>query len=145
SNNSWMHNVPRLMKGRTRCTLLVNPADAARLRLTDGGRASVRSAAGSIVAEVELSDEMMRGVVSLPHGWGHTRPGVRLRVAAGHAGASINDVTDEQFVDPLTGNIAFNGLPVEVIPVDSAGEPASVAQAAADQVLADSGVDGRGR
>ena len=71
SNNSWMHNVPRLVKGRTRCTLRVNPADAARLRLTDGGRALVRSAAGSIVADVEFSDEMMAGVVSLPHGWAH--------------------------------------------------------------------------
>jgi anaerobic selenocysteine-containing dehydrogenase len=141
SNNSWMHNVPRLMKGRTRCTLRVTPADAARLRLSDGGQALVRSAAGSIVADVELSDEMMPGVVSLPHGWGHTRPGVRLRVAAGHPGASINDVTDEQFLDRLTGNIAFNGVPVEVTPV----VPASVAYAPADEVLADSGVNGRGR
>jgi anaerobic selenocysteine-containing dehydrogenase len=144
SNNSWMHNVPRLMKGRTRCTLRVNPADAARLRLTDGGHASVRSAAGSIVADVQLSDEMMPGVVSLPHGWGHTRPGIRLRVAAGHAGASINDVTDEQFVDRLTGNISFSGVPVEVMPVDSPGEPAPVGYTA-DQVLADSGVNGRDR
>jgi anaerobic selenocysteine-containing dehydrogenase len=121
SSNSWMHNVPRLMKGRSRCTLLMNPADAARLRLADGGRVSVRSAAGAIVADLEVSDEMMPGVVSLPHGWGHTRPGVRLRVAAERAGVSINDVTDEQFVDRLTGNIAFNGVPVEVTPLDSSG------------------------
>jgi anaerobic selenocysteine-containing dehydrogenase len=145
SHNSWMHNVPRLMKGRTRCTLRVNPADAARLQLTDGGCASVRSAAGSIVADVEVSDEMMPGVVSLPHGWGHTRPGVRLRVASGRAGASINDVTDEQFIDRLTGNIAFSGVPVDVTPADSRGEPASAGAAAADRVLADSGVNGRGR
>jgi anaerobic selenocysteine-containing dehydrogenase len=94
---------------------------------------SVRSAAGSIVADLELSDEMMRGVVSLPHGWGHTRPGARLRVAAGRAGVSLNDVTDEQFVDRLTGNIAFNGVPVEVTAVHSA--PSA-------ERLADSGVTG---
>jgi anaerobic selenocysteine-containing dehydrogenase len=117
SNNSWMRNVPRLMKGPSRCTLLVNPADAARLQLTNGSHVSVRSAAGSIVAELEVSDEMMPGVVSLPHGWGHTRPGVRLRVAAQRAGASVNDVTDEQFLDQLTGNVAFSGVPVEVTPI----------------------------
>jgi anaerobic selenocysteine-containing dehydrogenase len=114
SNNSWMHNVPRLMKGPTRCTLRVNPADAARLQLTDGSRVSVRSASGCITSGLEVSDEMMPGVVSLPHGWGHTRSGVRLRVAADRAGVSVNDITDEQFVDRLTGNIVFNGVPVEV-------------------------------
>jgi anaerobic selenocysteine-containing dehydrogenase len=114
SNNSWMHNVPRLMKGGTRCTLRVNPADAARLQLTDASRVSVRSAAGCITADLEVSDEMMPGVVSLPHGWGHTRSGVRLRVATGRAGVSVNDVTDAQFVDQLTGNVVFNGVPVQV-------------------------------
>ena len=78
------------------------------------------------------------GVVSLPHGWGHTRPGVRLRVAAAHAGASVNDITDEQFVDQLTGNIAFSGVPVDVSPVDSPGEALSVADASTDQLVADS-------
>jgi anaerobic selenocysteine-containing dehydrogenase len=121
SNNSWMHNVPRLMKAPVRCMLRMHPTDAARLHLLDGGRVRVRSAAGSIVADLELSDEMMPGVVSLPHGWGHTRPGVRLRVAAERAGVSINDVTDERFVDRLTGNVAFSGVPVEVTPVESSG------------------------
>jgi anaerobic selenocysteine-containing dehydrogenase len=114
SNNSWMHNVPRLMKGATRCTLRVNPDDAARLQLTDGSRVSVRSASGCVTADLEVSDEMMPGVVSLPHGWGHTRPNVRLRVATDRPGVSVNDITDEQFVDRLTGNIVFNGVPVEV-------------------------------
>jgi anaerobic selenocysteine-containing dehydrogenase len=145
SHNSWMHNVPRLMKGPTRCTLRVNPADAARLHLADGGRVAVRSAAGSIVADLEVSDEMMPGVVSLPHGWGHTRPGVRLRVAAARAGASINDVTDEQFVDRLTGNIAFSGVPVEVTPIGSTEDRVTAVVATTnDQVLADSGVTRNG-
>jgi anaerobic selenocysteine-containing dehydrogenase len=148
SNNSWMHNVPRLMKRANRCTLRMNPADAARLRLADGSRVWVRSAAGSIAADLEISDEMMRGVVSLPHGWGHSRPGVRLRVAGGHAGVSINDVTDEQFVDRLTGGIAFSGLPVEVTPVAAAEVTSERREAyapAAEQVLADSGPSGQGR
>jgi anaerobic selenocysteine-containing dehydrogenase len=97
------------------------------------------------VADLEVSDEMMPGVVSLPHGWGHTRPGVRLRVAAERAGVSLNDVTDEQFVDRLTGNIAFNGVPVEVTPVDASGVEVSgsrVDAAPTPELLADSGAAG---
>jgi anaerobic selenocysteine-containing dehydrogenase len=142
SNNSWMHNVPRLMKGANRCTLRVNPADAARLGLFDGGRASVRSAAGSIVAEVEVSDEMMPGVVSLPHGWGHTREGVRLRIAASRPGVSVNDITDEQFVDRLTGTIAFSAVPVELTPIEASETDAAgpaVYAAKPQPLLADSG------
>lgn len=116
SNNSWMHNAERLVKGPRRCTLLVHPADAARLALREGANAAVTSATGSVVCPVEISDEVMQGVVSLPHGWGHHRPGTRLRVASEHAGVSINDITDDARLDRLTGNAAFSGTPVEVAP-----------------------------
>jgi anaerobic selenocysteine-containing dehydrogenase len=116
SNNSWMHNVRVLVKGKDRCTLLVHPDDAARLGLRDGGHANIASEAGSIVAPVEVTDEMMRGVVSLPHGWGHDRPGVRLSIAAEHAGVNNNHLAPGHFVDVPSGNAAVNGIPVEVAP-----------------------------
>jgi anaerobic selenocysteine-containing dehydrogenase len=115
SNNSWMHNYPRLMKGRDRCTLLMHPDDAGRRVLLDGALARVSSRAGEIVVPVEISDEMMPGVVCLPHGFGHGRDGVRLSVAARHPGESVNDLTDEQRVDPLSGNAALSGVPVTVV------------------------------
>jgi anaerobic selenocysteine-containing dehydrogenase len=114
SNNSWMHNYPRLMKGRDRCTLLLHPADAAARGIADGGAVRVASRAGSVEVAAELSDEVMRGVVSLPHGFGHGRPGIGVTVAAAHPGASANDVTDELRVDALGGNAALNGVPVRV-------------------------------
>lgn len=116
SNNSWMHNSVSLMegKGRPTCTLLMHPDDAAALDLHHGQVATVVSTAGSVEAPVEISDEVMPGVVSLPHGWGHHREGARLRVAERHAGVSINDVTDDQFVDVLTGTAAFSGIPVTI-------------------------------
>lgn len=114
SCNSWMHNYPRLMKGKDRCTLLMHPDDAARRGLEDGAQVRVRSRVGEVEASVEISDEIMPGVVSLPHGWGHHRPGLRLATASAHPGASINDLTDEQRIDPVSGNAAFSGLPVEV-------------------------------
>jgi anaerobic selenocysteine-containing dehydrogenase len=114
SNNSWMHNSHRLVKGKPRCTLIINPVDAARRGLVDGGRAKVTSRVGSIEVPIEVSDEIMPGVVSVPHGWGHDRPGTRLSVAAAHAGASANDITDETFIDALSGNSALSGLSVEV-------------------------------
>jgi len=119
SNNSWMHNNASLMegKGHPTCTLLVHPADATRYQLVDGEPASVTSAAGTIEVPVEISDEVMTGVVSLPHGWGHNRVGAQLGVAAKHPGSSINDVTDETFVDTLTGTAALSGVPVTVAPV----------------------------
>jgi anaerobic selenocysteine-containing dehydrogenase len=116
SNNSWMHNYRRLVKGKERCTLMVHPADAARLGLVDGGRARVRSRVGMIEAPVAVSDEMMPGVVSLPHGWGHDRPGFRLGIARERPGVSINDLTDDARVDPVSGNASFSGLPVEIAP-----------------------------
>ncbi|SNR28319.1 Anaerobic selenocysteine-containing dehydrogenase [Haloechinothrix alba] len=114
SNNSWMHNSPRLVKGRPRCTLLMHPDDAAERGLADGELATLSSRAGRIDVPVEVSDAMMPGVVSLPHGWGHHRPGARLSVAGAHPGASMNDVTDEYLVDELTGTGAITGVPVAV-------------------------------
>jgi anaerobic selenocysteine-containing dehydrogenase len=117
SNNSWMHNLPLLMRGPQRCTLLVHPEDAARAGLAAGERAHVSSAAGSVEALVEVSDEMAPGVVSLPHGWGHDGPGLHTGVAAAHAGTNVNALSDETLVDALSGNAVLNGIPVELAPV----------------------------
>ncbi|HUY79865.1 MAG TPA: molybdopterin oxidoreductase family protein [Ktedonobacterales bacterium] len=132
SNNSWMHNLPTLVKGKDLCTLLMAPADAARLGLADGDRARITSGAGTVEAPVELTDDIMPGVVSLPHGWGHGQPGARLGVAAQHAGANANRLTESTRVDPLSGDAILNGVPVTVTRVaveegaESAWEPASV-------------------
>ena len=117
SNNSWMHNYERLVKGRERCTLQMSPADAGARGVADGARVRVRSRAGTIEATLEVTDAMRDGVVSLPHGWGHDRPGTRVRVAEAHPGVSVNDLTDELFVDALCGNAAFSGVEVEVTPL----------------------------
>lgn len=114
SNNSWMHNSERLVKGKTQCTILMHPTDAANRDLLNGQMVKVRSRVGSIVLPVEVSDEMMPGVVSIPHGWGHDRVGIQLEVAQQHAGESINDLTDHLTVDALCGTAAFNGTPVIV-------------------------------
>jgi anaerobic selenocysteine-containing dehydrogenase len=114
SNNSWCHNLPALVKGKDRCTLLVHPGDAARLRLSDGGRAKVSSRVGTVIAPVEVSDEMMPGVVSLPHGWGHDVEGVRMSVARAHAGVNSNVLTDPDAFDVPSGNAVLNGIPVEI-------------------------------
>ena len=115
-NNSWMHNVPQLVRGKPRCTLMVHPDDASRLGLVDGADAVVRSRVGEVRAPVTVTDEIMRGVVSLPHGYGHRRAGVKLSIATGAAGVSVNDLTDDLAVDTLSGNAAFSGVPVEVFP-----------------------------
>ncbi|MBH9405093.1 molybdopterin oxidoreductase family protein [Pseudomonas aeruginosa] len=114
SNNSWMHNSPRLVKGKPRHQLLMHPRDLEGRGLVDGQRVRVRSRVGSVEVEVAASSEMMPGVVSLPHGWGHARPGVQLAIARAQAGVSANDLTDERHLDLLSGNAALNGLPVEV-------------------------------
>ena len=119
SNNSWMHNSERLVKGPQRCTLRMHPRDAGARGLVSGALARITSRVGAVVAPVEISDEMMPGVVSLPHGWGHTRKGTRLAVAEAHPGVSLNDLTDEQAIDTLSGNASFSGLPVRV---DAQGE-----------------------
>lgn len=116
SKNSWLHNVPAMVKGPDRCTLLVHPADAARLGLVDGGRASLRTETGALVAPVEVSDEMMPGVVSLPHGWGHALEGVALRVAAQNPGVPTNFLLDLGRVDAPSGNAVLTAIPVEVAP-----------------------------
>ena len=115
SNNSWMHNVEVLVKGKPRCTLHVHPQDAARLGLADGGVATVSSRVGSVDAPVEVTDAVRPGVVSLPHGWGHGQPGTRLRVAAERAGVNSNILTDDQALDPLSGTSVLNGIPVQVV------------------------------
>jgi anaerobic selenocysteine-containing dehydrogenase len=114
SNNSWMHNLEVLVKGKPRCTLHVHPADAARLGLANGAWARVASRTGAVVVPVEITDAIMPGVVSIPHGWGHDEPGTALRVAAAHAGVNSNVLADDAAVDPLSGNAVLNGVPVRV-------------------------------
>jgi anaerobic selenocysteine-containing dehydrogenase len=116
SNNSWMHNLPTLVRGKVRCTALVHPDDAARLGLVDGEEAVVRSRAGEIVVPVEVTDDVMSGVVSIPHGWGHDLPGVALSVAGEHAGTNSNVLADELVLEPLSGTAVLNGIPVELEP-----------------------------
>jgi anaerobic selenocysteine-containing dehydrogenase len=114
SNNSWMHNSQRLLRGKPQCTILMHPTDAAQRHLGPGQEVSVRSRVGSVVVPIEISEEMMPGVVSIPHGWGHDRLGIQIEVAQQHAGGSINDVTDDLRIDALCGTAAFNGTWVEV-------------------------------
>jgi anaerobic selenocysteine-containing dehydrogenase len=114
NNNSWMHNVPKLMTGKPRCTLLVHPQDALRIGVHDGDAVRVTSRVGSVVVPLELDGGIMPGVVSLPHGFGHHRAGTGQTVASAHAGVSINDVTDEQRIDALSGVAAFSGVPVRI-------------------------------
>ena len=114
SNNSWMHNIEPLVSGRARCTLHIHPEDAERLGLEDGGAARVDSAEGSVETVVEITDEVMRGVVSLPHGWGHSAPGTRMRVAARNAGVNSNILSPAVAADRLSGNAALNAIPVEI-------------------------------
>ncbi|MFL5857091.1 MAG: molybdopterin oxidoreductase family protein [Solirubrobacteraceae bacterium] len=119
SNNSWMHNLDMLVRGPARCTLHIHPDDAARLGLADGEDATVRSAAGEVVAPVEVTDAIMPGVVSIPHGWGHDVPGTRLSIAREHAGVNCNLLTGTDRLEPLSGNAILNGVPVRVAPVES--------------------------
>ena len=121
SNNSWMHNLPSLVSGPARCTLQIHPDDAARLGVADGEPARVSSRTGAIEAPVEITADVRPGVVSLPHGWGHDLPGVRLGVAGAHAGVNANVLTDEEVLEPLSGTAILNGIPVEVAPAGSRG------------------------
>jgi anaerobic selenocysteine-containing dehydrogenase len=116
SNNSWMHNIEPLVKGKDRCTAWVHPDDAARLGLADGAPARVRSRAGEVEVPVEVTDAIMPGVVSIPHGWGHGVAGTRMAVAAAHPGVNSNLLSDELLLDVPSGNAVFNGIPVEVAP-----------------------------
>jgi anaerobic selenocysteine-containing dehydrogenase len=114
SNNSWMHNSQRLVKGKPQCTVIMNPEDAAERHLQPGQRVRVQSRAGVVEVPVEISADIMPGVVSMPHGWGHDREGIQLAVAQENAGGSINDVTDNLAIDALCGTAAFNGTPVSI-------------------------------
>ena len=116
SNNSWMHDIDVLVKGRQRCTLQVHPDDARVLGLNDGGAVRVTSRVGEVVAPVEVTDAIRPGVVSLPHGWGHDVPGIQMRVAVEHAGVNSNVSTDDRTLDPLSGTSVLNGIPVELQP-----------------------------
>lgn len=121
SNNSWMHNLEVLVKGKPRCTLQVHPDDAGRLGLADGSPARVRSKVGTVEIPVEVTDGIMAGVVSIPHGWGHDAVGAEMAVAAGNAGVNTNLLTDGTQLDPLSGNAVLNGIPVTVEALVPAG------------------------
>ncbi|MGW6568995.1 molybdopterin oxidoreductase family protein [Streptomyces sp. NPDC054975] len=117
SNNSWLHNAPSLNSGSNRCTLQVHPADADRLGLADGKPARIAAEGGALEVEVEVTDAVRSGVVSLPHGWGHDRPGTRLAVAAARPGVNVNQLLDGSRLDPLSGTAVLNGFPVELAPL----------------------------
>jgi anaerobic selenocysteine-containing dehydrogenase len=114
SNNTWLHNVPALMKGNDRCTLLIHPDDAARRGIADNAVVTVKSEAGEIKVPVEVTDSIKPGVVSMPHGWGHGKPGTRMSVANGSPGANTNALSPPTFIDEPSGNGALNGIPVTV-------------------------------
>jgi anaerobic selenocysteine-containing dehydrogenase len=116
SNNSWMHNVEVLVKGKARCTVHVHPDDASRAGVVDGAATYVRSATGEIVLPAEVTDAVMPGVVSVPHGWGHDVDGVAMRVASKHGGANSNLLAGTEAFDPLSGNAVLSGIPVEIAP-----------------------------
>ena len=116
SNNSWMHNLNVLVKGKPRCTVHVHPDDATRLGVADGAAVRVTSDAGEVVLPAEVTDAVMRGVVSIPHGWGHDREGTTMTTAARHAGVNSNVLAGHDRFDPLSGNAVLNGIPVELAP-----------------------------
>ncbi|WP_406167031.1 molybdopterin oxidoreductase family protein [Streptomyces sp. NBC_00996] len=119
SNNSWMHNVPALTGGSNRCTLHIHPEDAERLGLADGAAVRVKGAGGEVTAPAEITDAVRRGVVSLPHGWGHDRPGTRMSHAALDPGVNVNQLLDGSLLDPLSGTAVLNGVPVELALTDT--------------------------
>jgi anaerobic selenocysteine-containing dehydrogenase len=112
SNNSWLHNSQRLVKGKSRCTLMLHPETAKQKGIEQGQLVKVTSRVGSVNIEAEVTDELMPGVVSIPHGWGHGRKGVKQKIAQANAGVSVNDLTDDTLIDTLCGNAAVNGVPV---------------------------------
>lgn len=114
TNNSWMHNSLRLVKGKDRCALFVHPEDAKAQGIQDRDQVRLISARGELTVTVKVTQDIKPGVVSLPHGWGHHRPGLRLRTAQSNAGVSINDITDDRVVDELSGNAVLNGIPVHI-------------------------------
>jgi anaerobic selenocysteine-containing dehydrogenase len=123
-----MHNLPVLVKGKPSCTLHVHPLDAGRFGLADGAFAQVRSRTGTVRVPVEVTDAVMPGVVSLPHGWGHDVDGAVQRVAAEHAGANSNLLADEALLDAVSGNAVLNGIPVTVAPASEESQYLRAAQ-----------------
>jgi anaerobic selenocysteine-containing dehydrogenase len=115
TNNSWMHNVAGLARGKDRSRLLVHPDDAAARQLQTGDRARLRGAHHEVVVEVEVDDAMMPGVVSLPHGWGHDHGDSRLSIAEGRPGVNANLLADHDTIDPLSGTSVVNGVDVELL------------------------------
>lgn len=124
SNNTWLHNVPALMKGKDRCTLLIHPDDAARCGVTDNDVVTVKSAAGEIKVPVEVTEAIKPGVVSMPHGWGHGKPGTRMAVANGSPGVNTNVLSPPTFIDEPSGNGALNGIPVTIVDDQARFRPA---------------------
>ena len=114
SNNSWMHNYHRLVKGKARHQLLMHPDDLATHDITSGQLVELSSRIGKLRVPVESSTDVMPGVVCLPHGWGHDRKGARTEIASAHPGASYNDISDHRLLDAVSGNAALNGIPVDV-------------------------------
>ena len=114
SNNSWMHNAPKLKKGKSLCTMLIHPDSAKELKLEDGALAKVQSIVGEVEIAAEVCDSIMPGVISIPHGYGHHRADIQLNEAQKKPGVSLNDLTNEQSIDDLTGNAVLNGTPVSV-------------------------------
>jgi anaerobic selenocysteine-containing dehydrogenase len=138
SNNSWMHNLHVLVKGKARCTVHVHPDDASRLGIVDGADVRVASSAGAIVVPAEITDSVRAGVVSIPHGWGHDIEGTEMQTAARRPGANSNVLARSDLFDPLSGNAVLNGIPVELEPVGSArrGRARSANAGVAADVLA---------
>ena len=118
NNNSWMHNSPRLAKGPDRCTAMIHPEDAAVRGIAEGDPVRVNSRVGSVELAAEISADVMRGVISIPHGFGHDKPGTKLSVAGRQPGVSLNDLTDPQAMDPISGNAVLNGTPVTLEKVE---------------------------
>lgn len=127
SNNTWLHNVPALMKGKNRCTLLIHPDDAARCGVADNDIVTVKSEAGEIKVPVEVTEAIKPGVVSMPHGWGHGKPGTRMSVANSSPGANTNVLSPPTFVDEPSGNGVLNGIPVTIIDDQARFRPAPTA------------------
>ena len=114
SNNSWMHNIHSLVKGPDRAQLQMHPEDAARLGLKSGDRVRIRSRTGVITARLMVTEDVMPGVVSLPHGYGHAQAAETLRIAGALEGASVNEITDEEWIEPVLGTSILNGVVVRV-------------------------------
>ena len=137
SNNSWLHNSYRLVKGKSRCTLMLHPETAEQHGIVDGQDVKVTSRVGSVIIAAEVTDELMPGVVSIPHGFGHGRKGVKQKIAQEHAGVSVNDLTDDTLIDQLSGNAAVNGVPVQLEALNTSIESISTE---ASETLVDSAI-----